>query len=152
MSVVAWDGERLAADKRASLGGLIRTATKIFRVADALAAYVGDVDAGEELLDWFRRGHDPEKFPSSQRDRGADSALLVVHGYGEIWLYEHTPYPAKFPPQHFAIGSGRDFALAAMHCGNSAPEAVEVACIFDRGCGNGVDVFTHYEGKLTDDT
>jgi ATP-dependent protease HslVU (ClpYQ) peptidase subunit len=38
-----------------------------------------------------------------------------------------------------ATGSGRDYALAAMHCGKTAREAVEIACLFETGCGNGVD-------------
>ena len=33
----------------------------------------------------------------------------------------------------------RDFALAAMHLGKSAREAVEVACALDVFCGNGID-------------
>ena len=34
MTVVAWDGVRLAADKRISLGGLHATTTKVHRLAD----------------------------------------------------------------------------------------------------------------------
>lgn len=143
MSVIAWDGKTLAADKRACIGTLIMTTTKIFRVGEALAAYAGDADGGEEMLAWFNAGQDPDKFPSSQRDKYEWSGLLVIWENGRIWKYERTPYPIKFPPQKFAIGSGRDFALAAMHCGKSAVEAVEVASIFDSGCGNGIDVLTH---------
>ena len=141
MSVIAWDGERLAADKLASCGSLARTTTKIFRVGEALAGYAGDADMGEELLAWFKDGSDPAKFPASQRDRENFTGLLVIrHGGHEIWKYERTPYPIRFPPQQFAIGSGRDFALAAMRCGRDAVAAVDIACIFDTGCGNGVDV------------
>jgi hypothetical protein len=143
MSVIAWDGKRLAADKRASIGTLIRTTTKVFHLGDALAAYSGDADAGEEVLAWFKDGHDPAKFPDAQRNRDIWAGLLIVWADGTIWKYERTPYPLKFPPQQFAIGSGRDFALAAMHCGKTAPEAVEVASVFCSGCGNGVDVLTH---------
>lgn len=38
------------------------------------------------------------------------------------------------------MGSGRDFAIAAMHCGKTAREAVEIASLYENGCGNGVDV------------
>lgn len=140
MSVIVWDGKQLAADRRASLGTLIRTTTKIFHLGNALAAYAGDADAGEEVLAWFKAGHDLAMFPASQRDKDNWSGLLVVWPDGALWKYERTPYPIKFPPQQFAIGSGRDFALAAMYCGRSATEAVEVTCFFDSGCGNGVDV------------
>jgi ATP-dependent protease HslVU (ClpYQ) peptidase subunit len=150
MSVIAWDGTMLAADRRAVMGTLIRTTTKIFRVGDALAAYAGDADAGEEVLAWFVAGHDAAKFPTAQRDKDNWAGLLVVWPDGWLWKYERTPHPLKFPPQQFAIGSGRDFALAAMHCGKTAPEAVEVACIFDSGCGNGVDVLIHGGGSGND--
>jgi len=143
MSVIAWDGERLAADKRATLGSLIRTTTKVFHLGEALAAYAGEADAGEEVLAWFRDGRDPAKFPASQRDKDTWAGLLIVWQDGTIWKYERTPHPLKFPSQQFAIGSGRDFALAAMYCGKTAPEAVELACVFDSRCGNGVDVLTH---------
>ncbi len=142
MSVIAWDGKRLAADKRCTLGTLIRTTSKLFHLGDALVAYAGDTDAGEEVLAWFKNGHDPAKFPDSQRNADRFAELLIVWADGTIWKYQRTPYPLKFPPQQFAIGSGRDFALAAMHCGKTAPEAVEVACVFDSGCGNGTDVLT----------
>ena len=48
----------------------------------------------------------------------------------------------KVEDQFAAWGSGRDFALTAMHLGKSAREAVEIACLFENGCGNGVDVLT----------
>lgn len=143
MSVIAWDGQVLAADKRACLGTLVRTTTKVFQVGEALCGYAGDADAGEEVLAWFRAGHDPANFPASQRDRDSWAGLLVVWPDGHLWKFERTPYPLRFPPQQFAIGSGRDFALAAMHLGRTAREAVEVACVFDSGCGNGVDMLTH---------
>ena len=56
-----------------------------------------------------------------------------------IRKWERSPYPLKFHDEQFAIGSGRDFALAAMYLGKTAAQAVEVACVFDSGCGNGVD-------------
>ena len=91
MSVIAWDGERLAADKRATLGTLIRTTTKVFHLGDALAAYAGDADAGEEVLAWFKDGHDAAKFPASQRDKDTWAGLLIVWNDGTIWKYERTP-------------------------------------------------------------
>ena len=142
MSIIAWDGKSLAADKRACIGTLIATTTKIFRVGDALVGYAGEADGGEELLAWFRAA-DPEKFPESQRDKQSWTGLLVVWPDGHIWKYECTPHPIKFPPQHFAIGSGRELALMAMRLGKTAPEAVLLASEFDSGCGNGVDVLTH---------
>lgn len=143
MSVIAWDGTTLAADKRMSNGTLIRTTTKIFRAREALVGYTGDADCGEAMLAWFEAGANKAEFPETQRDKDLWAGLLVIWEDGTIWKYERTPHPLRLPPQQFAVGSGRDFALAAMHLGKSAAEAVEVAIHFDSGCGNGVDVLTH---------
>lgn len=54
MTVIAWDGQTLAADKRAvSGGGIARTVTKIMRHDDALLAITGDWDAGAEMRAWL---------------------------------------------------------------------------------------------------
>lgn len=148
MTVIVWDGKNLAADRRSVCGGLITTKTKIWRVETpmgvALAGYSGDADAGEAVLAWFRAGMEPKDFPASQRDKDQWAPFIaVLAGSDEIWRIERTPHPIVFPSQHYAIGSGRDFALAALYCGKSVREAVEVACHFDSGCGNGVDVLTH---------
>lgn len=146
MSVIAWDGKYLAADRRAMVGSLIRTTSKLSRVRNALLAYCGEADAGEELLEWFAAGADPDKFPSVLRDKDMRASLMAVFPNGAIWMYERSPWPMKFPPQQFAIGSGRDFALAAMHLGATAEKAVEVASVFDSTCGGGVDFLTHQNG------
>lgn len=142
MSVIAWDGHTLAADKRASMGTLIRTTTKIFRSGDALVAYAGDAVFGEEMRAWFDQGAKPEDFPASNRDKDDWAGLLVIRKGKPIQRYERTPYPLSFEDDQFAIGCGRDFALAAMYLGKTAREAVEVAIALDSGCGNGIDTLT----------
>lgn len=146
MSVIAWDGKTLAADKRATLGSLIRTTTKIFRHGDALLAYAGDQSFGEQIKAWWIAGADPEKFPASQRDKDDWAGLLVIRPRADPGLriarYERTPHPLFFEDETFAIGCGRDFAMAAMYVGKTAREAVEVAIALDSGCGNGIDTLT----------
>lgn len=142
MSCIAWDGYTLAADKRASLGTLIRTTTKIYRSGDALIGYAGGADFSEQMRAWFDRGAKPDDFPESQRDKEDWAGLLVIRKGQPIARYERTPYPVYFDDKQFAIGCGRDFALAAMYLGKTAREAVEVAIALDSGCGNGIDTLT----------
>ncbi len=139
MTVIAFDGRTLAADKRALIGGLSRSTTKIHRVGASLVGFAGDGAQGMEMLAWLRKGAKPVAFPESQRDDDDWASVIVVRPGGFIDLYERTPYPIRYEDKIFAVGSGRDFALAAMHLGLSAKQAVEVACVFDPGCGNGVD-------------
>ena len=138
MTTIAWDGRTLSADRQATVGNAVYMANKLHRHDGWLIAYCGDSDAGEEMLAWFRAGAKPEDFPEQQRKDDRFAPLLAIRA-GEIRLYERTPHPVRYPPQKFAMGSGRDFALAAMHCGCSAAEAVEVAALFDPGTGFGVD-------------
>lgn len=87
---------------------------------------------------WFEEGADREKWPKCQDKDDTWCRLIVVNGLG-AFFYERLPVEIRVEDSFMAWGSGRDFALGAMACGKSACEAVEVACKFDTGCGNGID-------------
>jgi ATP-dependent protease HslVU (ClpYQ) peptidase subunit len=59
-----------------------------------------------------------------------------------IWIYESTIIPAKIKNDFWAIGTGANFAIAAMHCGKSVKEAVEIACQYDTSSITPVDYMT----------
>ena len=139
MTTICWDGKTLAADRLALNSSLMRTTTKIRRFGNLLAGASGDLSATIEALEWVRRGRSAADWPEIQKDKDDFAALLVIDG-GRILVYEKSPHPAEFHDLIFAIGSGRDFALAAMYLGKTAAEAIEVASFFDCGTGNGVDV------------
>ena len=134
MTVIAWDGKALAADRRAVNCGLARTVCKLERVKGMLVGMSGDHGAAAEMLKWFVSGGE---FPAKARE---DIATLMVVDHSGVHLYTTGPEPMKVLDSHMAIGSGRDYALMAMHLGRTAKEAVELTCLFDANCGNGVDV------------
>lgn len=137
MTVIAFDGKTVAADKRVTQAGMARTITKIRRHGTAVVGLAGDSFVAAELFDWFVRiGAEPEKFPASART--GDGTMVVFSSRG-VLIYSAGPAPVMIEDPVFAIGSGRDYAMAAMHLGKTAAEAVEVACLFDQDCGNGVD-------------
>lgn len=138
MTVIAWDGKTLAADKLANYNGLKRVVTKIQRIDDLLVAASGNAWAANEAFAWVKRGRKPEEYPACQRDKD-DWALLLVVERRQILVYERSPYPTTIEEGVFAMGGGRDFALAAMHMGADARRAVEVASHFCPDCGLGVD-------------
>lgn len=142
MTVIAWDGHTLAADKRIVNMGLIQTTTKIFRIEGALVGSAGNLPLIREMIAWYTAGAKASDFPQSLRDKEEWPGLLVIRAGKPILKYEQTPYPFEIEDTRVALGSGRDFALAAMHCGRTASEAVQVACVFENGCGNGVDTLT----------
>ena len=95
-----------------------------------------------EMVAWARGGFKRATFPDMQRDEENSIAMLVIRQKGVIWVYENTPFAIEHEDEQFAIGSGRDYALAAMRLGKSAEEAVLLAAEFDPGTGNGVDTLT----------
>lgn len=140
MTVIAWDGHTLAADKCATQGGGIgRTVTKICRGKEAgqLLGMTGEWDVAVQLREWFVAGADPAKFPEPARK---DVATLIVISPGRIVTYCSGPYALPIEAEQCAFGSGRDYAEAAMYLGKSAEVAVTVACRFQTDCGNGIDI------------
>lgn len=141
MTCIAWDGKTLAADKRIVNNGLQRTTTKIRRIGDLLCGACGDGATMEEMFAWVERGRKPEEYPAVMRNKDDNSSIMVIES-GKFFLYGCSPYPTRYEDNHYAMGSGRDYALAAMHLGKTAKEAVEIASLFEINCGNGVDVLT----------
>lgn len=143
MTVVAWDGVTLAADKRCVDGsGLRGTLTKVSLTDDGkLLAITGLHSIGMRMLAWWAEGCKPDKFPEAAE---GDQATLVVisrdpGGKPVISAYTSGPYPVVFEDKFRAWGSGRDFALAAMYLGCDARKAIEVTCHFQTDCGDGID-------------
>lgn len=138
MTIIAWDGKTLAADKRGTCAGMAYTVTKIHRLPDGLVAFSGGGAHASELLNWFHGARDPATYPRCEDDGGAGAIRIAMDG--RIFMYAAAnPFPESIESPFFARGSGRDYAMAAMHLGCDARRAVEVACAFDIGCGNGID-------------
>lgn len=139
MTVIAWDGKTLAADKLMGFGTSHATVTKIHRIKGALVGWAGESALGKACIEWVRNGCLPEAFPQGQRDTSRTGSLLVITPCGEIHHYAAEPYPLVIENKTYTVGSGGEYAEAAMFCGKTAREAVEVACALDPGCGNGID-------------
>lgn len=142
MTTIAWDGKMLAADRRFSGGNGSFTTTKIRRVKGCLVAMAGNFSLALELAQWFEDGANPKEFPSANRDIDKGATLVVIQADGLIFKYESSPVPCPFYDKKIAIGSGGDFARAAMHLGVAADVAVEIAALFDNTTGNGVNTLT----------
>ncbi len=138
MTIIAWDGSTLSADKRITNSGLARTVTKICRIGKSLVGMSGEMSLCLEMLEWLRAGADPAKMPAAQRNTD-DWSVVAVCDHAGVHVYERSPHPITYEDNIWACGSGRDYAIAAMHLGKSAREAVEIACLFDVNCGNGID-------------
>ena len=74
-------------------------------------------------------------------DSDTDVTVLELRSDG-IWIYESTIIPAKIKNDFWAIGTGANFAIAAMHLGLTPAEAVKLACLYDTSSHEPVDVMT----------
>lgn len=147
MTTVAFDGKTMAADTLATDNWGLREKTleKIWANKFLLIGCAGEsgqisrwlvnLTIDTDIDDLLANGYAPYNKDSN------DPALMVVCRLsGKVYRHAGGAFrPTKY--QQFAIGSGRDFAMAAMHLGKSAKEAVEVAMHFDINTGGEVIEF-----------
>ena len=147
MSVVAWDGKTIAADRQGTVAGMRHLARKIclLPVVNSVVAWTGTLDQGVALSAWFTAGADPRSWPEFQKDK-EDWTRLIVATPNRIYTYERLPVLQEIEDSFFAWGSGRDFAMGALAHGADAVTAVEIASAWDAGCGLGVDAFSLQNG------
>lgn len=142
MTTIAYKNGILAADKQSNFGPFPTRTTKVRRHGKWLAAATGDTARIGEIHEWIEQGMDPAKLPDFQRDAGTSATVLMVNEAGEVYLLENSHVLIRIEQDFYAVGSGRDFAMMAMHLGKSAPEAVELASVYDSATGQGVDTLT----------
>lgn len=144
MSVIAWDGKTLAADRQASCGGRITTTVKIFSHDDKLIGLIGPHESAHRLYNWILNGMNPISFPANLETDGGIPTVYVIHKSGHTVKFEDCPYPIVIKDKLWADGGGGDLALGAMAMGATAAEAVEIASKYNVHCGCGVDEFRFY--------
>lgn len=137
MTVIAFDGRILAADRMIVDGYAKQSGTKIHRVNGELFGYSGCMSTGMARMEWVRAGMDPATYPKVPEDEFG--RLLRIAADGQIMLYTVNGFPMRYESRFYAIGSGSDFALAAMFLGHSAERAVYVASELSSECGMGID-------------
>lgn len=142
MSVIAWDGKSVAADRLGCVAECALTTTKIWRdeASGIVVATTGDASFGLAIVQWWKDGAESKQWPAFQSTD--DWARMIVFEPGEKpYSYERQPFKQIVEDPFMAWGSGRDFALGAMAMGATAREAVEIASRFNVYCGNGIDAF-----------
>lgn len=124
MSVIAWDGQTLAADTCCAYGNIVRNESKIFFCKEGVwMGCVGNYEDGYKVKEWLEgKEAKPKELKNStcliirKSKIGKPVATLLEEGMQEIPL-SSTP---------FAIGSGKDMAMGAMLAGYNARAAVEL--------------------------
>lgn len=140
MTTIAARAGCIAADSRETWtsedgGSRIHLCKKLFRkrvgkgakAHDVVIGTAGESAPGMLYVDWYGSGHPP---PPQLLAEGADFTILLLKPKG---IYVADAYCREVPilEKFFAVGSGAVAALAAMHCGKSAREAVSIASRID---------------------
>ena len=141
MTCIAWDGNILAADKLSTQYGQKQTVTKLFRLNDgSLAGITGDAVYGLAIIKWLNSDRNPAEYPKNVAANDEIYAnVLVVSQDWSVKKYQQNAFALVIEDKQVAMGSGQDFAMAAMYCGKTAIEAVKVANELSKDCGNGFD-------------
>lgn len=133
MTSIAYKDGIVAADSREIWAGSISRCAKLFRkrVArrDVVFATAGDSYTGMIFVDWYGSGPTlPAAFSHLDKD---DDFEVMILDRGKVFVANRHCRPLQIDLPFFALGSGTDACMAAMHCGKSAREAIRVACLID---------------------
>jgi len=104
----------------------------------------GDSDGAPLFIEWFSDFYETE-FCDKQilkRMHEFDTDALILHADGTIQTGSSYGIVHECNEPFYAIGSGSKCALAAMHCGKSAEDAVEISKKIDPHTGGKVQVFS----------
>ena len=139
ITTIAWDGKTLAADRRAVHQDCISTSQKIFRLEDGrLVGAAGGWTVCQIWMDWLVAGGERPALLATEEEY--INGLEIRPDGNCIQHLRHGSVPTFDP--FIAFGSGKHFAMAAMACGKTAAQAVEIAAMFDPHTGNGIDTLT----------
>lgn len=139
MTTIAWDGKTLAADRMVLYGDAQpRAERKIHNCGRYIYAGTGQYSATFLVMEWLAGGALPEHRPNLGTEDC--SGIAIDRQTCKVYQVEgQQPVLMPLSAKRFAVGSGREFARAAMELGKTAAEAVRLASRLDSGSGFGVD-------------
>ena len=152
MTTIATKDGIIVGDARMSLGATIikDDTVKVFNVNNHLVGVCGAARSISTFVSWLQK-HTDYRMVSEQvgdlvdlippvLEQDSDYTALVVTPDKQVLLYESGIPIDMGNDVHMAIGSGGDFALAAMDAGLSAEEAVKIAMKRDVYSGGTITV------------
>ena len=137
MTTIAWDGHTIAADGMGVWGGTSYNTHKLRLVQRTLRdlwvfGLAGDAPHCQALFEYWEGLRLEAPIPTA--DTGLN-ALCVELMTGNCWFATDARLVWTPVRGNFAIGSGAEYALGAMHAGASALLAVKIAGQLDVNTG-----------------
>jgi hypothetical protein len=122
----------IAADSMVSGEDSFYLVEKLRRGKESIYGGCGDWD---KLLKFYQAIE-----AGSEIDSDIDVTILELRHDG-LWVYESCIIPAKIKNDFWAIGTGANYAIAAMRLGKSPAEAIAISCEFDTATNPPIDAW-----------
>lgn len=140
MTVIAYDGTFLAADRKCSHGDRGEAVTKLKEISPrCCAAFYGDGTQGDKLMAWAAAGFLTAQFPPTPANEDDLAVMIVGDADGVRLYYSDSHIPRWLEQSSYAWGSGGLMAHGAILAGATAMQAVAIANEHINTCGFGCD-------------
>lgn len=133
MTTIAANRECMAADHKVTDGDTSYRAAKIWKRGSAIVGAAGSNSAINKFRKWIDRGY-KGRLPEFLEEEAAEFAAIVLNPDG-LFVFDSSCVPDRIIDPFYAIGTGKQAALAAMHMGAGPQKAVEIACEVDNSTG-----------------
>jgi ATP-dependent protease HslVU (ClpYQ) peptidase subunit len=143
MTTIAVNKESIAGDKQFTYGGSIKmlgktkiyevpaeTAKAVFGCNKVLVGFCGNAMPIDRAVKWLWE-------PTTKPPKLKNMEVVMLTDKKEIYHGNDFRSLLKVEDKFMAIGSGMQYALAAMHSGKTPLEAVKIASKFDTMTGMG---------------
>lgn len=143
MTTVACNSTSIACDLQFTYGGSTkfkgrtkvltvegRIADDMFGVKKAYIGFSGNADRWGQVVSWFSD-------PSGKPPKCRDIEFLMLNDKKQIFHGTNLRNWMLLPDPHFAVGTGMQFAIAAMSAGKTPLEACKIASKHDIYTGQG---------------
>ena len=136
MTTIAYDTKTLVSDSRSCMGNTIyeNDCKKIFTEVGpfAVIGIAGNYQDAMDIIKFITEYNSMDQIRTINYDiTGWDAGIIGITYQGEVWHYAGEEGFELRPDLPFAIGSGSQYALAAMDLGKTAEEAVVYASTRD---------------------
>lgn len=127
MTTIVANLHQMAADSLIVTNFVDFPGTKIERVGDSLLGGCGDCNSIALFMDWYRRGKPRDwPIPPEKLSEIGEFEVLELSPHG---LFSWSSFlPLRVDRGMHAVGAGGQAAMAAMLCGKTPAEAIEIAC------------------------
>jgi hypothetical protein len=149
VTTIAFKARTLAADTQWTVDDMRVYTRKLWPVGNkGCLGIAGESDVEKYFYDWFIAGEhwDQWDFGTLKKSK---FEVMYIDQFKDVFWFQNGPGRMKVDHNFHAIGSGSKLAMAAMHMGMSAKEAIEFASELDVYTNSLIDVYDTQTGRLT---